>query len=70
VPYDTPWEDYDNRLRTYIGSAISDLLEKNYEVIITSPKNSKIKKYEVFDKATEFLLVKPTEYLQAQKETK
>jgi len=67
VTYNTPWEEYGNKLRALIGITIVDLLDSKYEVVITSPKDFKIPKYEVFDKATEFLLVKPAEYFQSNK---
>ncbi len=64
IKYDTPWEDYSNRLRSFIGSGIMEKLEdKNIQVIITSPTNSKIQKYKVFDSAIEFMLGKSADYL-------
>jgi len=54
---DTPWEDYSNRLRAFIGTSI-----KAGVVTITSPKDSKIEKYKVFDYATEFMIGKTADY--------
>lgn len=64
ITYNTRWEEYPNRLRALIGSSIasSGSLETG-TVIITSPKDSKIEKYKVFDSAMEFLLGKSSEYL-------
>lgn len=64
IKYDTPWEDYSNNLRALIGSGIIEKLEdKNIQVTITSPTNSKIEKYKVFDAATEFMIGKSSDYL-------
>ena len=64
IKYSTPWEDYSNRLRSFIGSGIMENLEdKNVQVIITSPTKSKIEKYKVFDSATEFMIGKFADYL-------
>lgn len=64
IKYDTPWEDYSNRLRSFIGSGIIEKLkDKNVQVVITSPTNSKIEKYKVFDSATEFMIGKSADYL-------
>ena len=54
---DTPWENYSNRLRALIGTSI-----KAGVVTITSPKDSKIEKYKVFDYATEFMIGKTADY--------
>lgn len=64
IKYNTPWEDYSNRLRSFIGSGIiKKLKDKDVQVVITSPTNSKIEKYKVFDSATEFMIGKSAEYL-------
>jgi len=64
ITYNTPWEDYSNSLRSFIGSGIIEKLEdKNVQVVITSPTNSIIEKYKVFDSATEFMIGKSSEYL-------
>ncbi len=64
IPYDTPWEDYPNNVRVLIGSSFAQSVnKKGGTVIITSPKDSKIEKYKIFDIATEFLLGKTAEYL-------
>ena len=64
IKYNTPWEDYSNRLRSFIGSGIiKKLKDKNVQVVITSPTNSKIEKYKVFDSAIEFMIGKSAEYL-------
>jgi len=64
ITYNTPWEDYSNGLRALIGSGIMEKLEdKNIQVTITSPTNSKIEKYKVFDSATEFMIGKSADYL-------
>ena len=64
ITYHTPWEDYSNGLRALIGSSIMEKLkDKNIQVTITSPTNSKIEKYKVFDSATEFMIGKSADYL-------
>lgn len=64
ITYDTPWENYSNRLRSLIGSSIAkDLNSEKGKVIITSPKDSRIEKFKVFDIATEFMLGKVSEYM-------
>jgi hypothetical protein len=64
IKYETPWEDYSNKLRALIGSSISQTFDnKGGIVTITSPTNSKIEKYKVFDSATEFMIGKSAEYL-------
>lgn len=64
IRYDIPWDQYSNRLRSLIGSSIAPSFSKEGGiVIITSPKNSKIEKFKVFDTATEFMLGKTAEYL-------
>lgn len=64
IRYDTPWEEYSNKLRSLIGSFIPMSLDKKAGlVIVTSPKSSQIEKYKVFDTATEFMLGKSADYL-------
>jgi len=64
IKYTTPWEKYSNKLRSLVGSAISPSLNKDGgTVVITSPKNSKIEKFKVFDIAIEFMLGKISEHL-------
>lgn len=64
IKYDTPWEDYSNRLRSFIGTGfIKKLKDKNVRVVITSPINSKIEKYKVFEAATEFMIGESADYL-------
>lgn len=64
ITYETPWEDYSNRLRQLIGTSILEVLEwKKPQIIITSPTNSKIEKFKVFDTATQFSLWKISDYL-------
>ena len=64
IRYETPWEDYPNRLRALIGGSISQSFDnKGGIVTITSPTNSKIEKYKVFDSATEFMIGKSADYL-------
>jgi len=58
---DTPWEKYSNKLRILIGTSLRSGL-----VTITSPINSKIKKYSVFDTAIEFIIGKSSEYFRNQ----
>ncbi len=71
LTYDTPWEDYSNRLRSLIGASIAPSLNKvSGAVIVTSPKNAKIEKYKVFDMATQFMLGKVAEYFNPPKSTK
>ncbi|MEJ2031661.1 MAG: hypothetical protein P8Y63_01165 [Deltaproteobacteria bacterium] len=62
IRYDTPWEDYPNDIRALIGSSIAPSLEEG-SVVITSPTNSRIEKFKVFDIATEFMLGKSAKYL-------
>jgi len=57
----TPWEKYSNKLRRIIGTSL-----KSAAVTITSPTNSKIKKYSVFDTAIEFMIGKSSEYFRNQ----
>jgi hypothetical protein len=64
IRYDTQWEDYSNRARSTIGSSIMEVLDnKDVQVIITSPTNSIIEKYKVFDAAIQFMLGKAADYL-------
>jgi hypothetical protein len=64
ITYDTPWETYSNRLRSLIGSSIAEGISgKEGTVIITSPKDSKIEKFKVFDIASEFMLGKVSAYM-------
>ncbi|MFW5891030.1 MAG: hypothetical protein ACOCUI_02325 [bacterium] len=68
IKYNTRWENYSNRLRSLIGSYIlKKINEKNVQVVITSPKNSKIEKYKVFDLAIEFMMGKYVDYMNLQK---
>ena len=61
IKHDTPWEMYSNRLRSLIGTSLRSGI-----VTITSPKNSKINKYSVFDTAIEFLIGRSSEYFKNQ----
>ncbi len=64
IKYDTPWDDYSNRLRSLIGSSIAGGISgKEGTVIITSPKDLKIEKFKVFDIVSEFMLGKVSEYM-------
>jgi hypothetical protein len=64
IKYDTPWVDYSNNLRAFIGSLIVEKFDnKEGKIIITSPADSKIEKYKVFDSATEFMIGKTSEFL-------
>jgi len=69
ITYDTPWEEYPNNVRALIGSSIAQVGNlPSGTVIITSPKDSKIEKFKVFDSATEFLLGKSSEYLNIRRD--
>jgi hypothetical protein len=64
ITYNTPWENFSNKLRSLIGSYITEKLEnQNAKVIITSPINSKIEKFKVFDSAIDFMIGKSSENL-------
>lgn len=64
ITYNTPWEQYSNKLRALIGGAIAESIDpKGGTVVITSPKDTPIEKYKVFDSAMEFLLGKSSEHL-------
>jgi hypothetical protein len=64
IKYNIPWQEYSNRQRAFIGGAIGSFIDlKGRKIIITSPKNAKIKKYTVFDCAMEFQLGKTSNYL-------
>jgi hypothetical protein len=64
ITYNTPWENYSNKLRALIGSYITEKIEnQDAKIIITSPINSKIEKFKVFDSAIEFILGKSSEHL-------
>lgn len=64
IRYETPWEGYSNKLRATIGSSVSQSFNNNDSIVtITSPTNSKIEKYKVFDTATEFMIGESAEYL-------
>ena len=64
IGYETPWEDYSYKLRALIGSFISQSFNsKGGMVTITSPENSRIEKYKVFDCATEFMIGKFADHL-------
>ena len=70
IKYDIPWEDYPNRVRALIGSSIAPSLNKQGGVVvITSPKNSIIEKYKVFDTATQFILGEVAKYFNPPKTT-
>jgi len=64
ITYNMTWEEYPNNVRAFIGSSIAqkDNMPSG-TVIITSPTNSKIEKFKVFDSATEFLLGESSEFL-------
>ncbi len=60
----TPWEEYSSALRALIGPCIlSKLGIKKECFVITTPSKYQIEKYKVFDTAMQFLLGKPSEYL-------
>lgn len=64
ITYDTPWEKYSPGLRSLIGSSIARTFKDGKgKVVITSPMDSKIEKYKVFDSLVEFVLGKSGEYL-------
>lgn len=68
LTYDTPWEDYPNKVRSLIGSSISPSLSKDGGiVVITSPKDSTIEKFKVYDMATQFMIGKVAEYFNPPK---
>lgn len=70
LQYDTPWEDYPNQVRALIGSSIAPSLSKDGGIVtITSPKDSRIEKYKVFDMATQFFLGQIAQYLNPPKPT-
>lgn len=61
---DTPWENYSNTLRSFIGTSImKKLKDKNIKVVITSPINSKIEKHKVFASGIEFMIGEFADYL-------
>lgn len=63
IKHNTPWEDYDNSLRAFIWWLIIEKInDKNIKVVITSPTNSEIEKYKVWDTAVEFLLWEASKY--------
>lgn len=64
INYNIPWEEYSNRQRAFIGGTIGTFIDlKGSKIIITSPKNAKIKKHTVFECAMEFQLGKTFNYL-------
>jgi len=64
IKWDESWEDYSHKLRTIIGQGFIPYLNKDSSVVVvTSPKNAKIEKSEVFDIATEFMLGETAKYL-------
>ena len=64
INYNIPWEEYSGTLRAFIGGVIGSFIDlKGKKIIITSPKNVKIKKYTVFDYAMEFQLGRTSNYL-------
>lgn len=64
IKWDESWEDYSHKLRTIIGQGFIPYLNKDSSVVVvTSPKNVKIEKSEVFDIATEFMLGETAKYL-------
>jgi hypothetical protein len=64
IRYDTPWEEYPQKVRALIGGALVPSLNSEGGVVtVTTPKNWKIEKYKVFDMATEFILGQTSEYL-------
>jgi hypothetical protein len=56
IPKDTPWEDYPNDLRAFIGSSVAKKYYKSGAIVITTPDSFKFEKYKVFEMATEFLI--------------
>jgi len=64
ITYDTPWEDYPIKVRAFIGSLVVRTHNLPFgTVVITSPEDSKIEKYKVFDTVMEFLLGEGSKYL-------
>ena len=70
IRFDTKWEDYSPKLRSFIGMGITDKLDGKGKVIITTPTNFKIEKYKVFDSAVEFMIGKTSEYMKPVSQTK
>ncbi|MFQ5865859.1 MAG: hypothetical protein ACE5IW_11580 [bacterium] len=68
IKYDTPWEEYPNRVRCLIGSSIAPSADKEPgTVVITSPVDSKIEKAKVFESAMEFLIGRMADHFKAKK---
>lgn len=64
ITYNTPWEEYPNDLRALIGGAIAGSISpEGGTIVITSPVDSKIEKFKVFDTAMEVLLGKSSKYI-------
>jgi len=66
IRFDTKWEDYSPKLRSFIGVAISEKLDSKSKMIITTPSSYKIEKYKVFDSAVEFMIGKTSEYMNSK----
>lgn len=62
IKYSTPWEQYSNLLRAFIGPFIREKLDSSFKVIITSPTGSNIEKVKVCDIATEFMIGQASQF--------
>lgn len=64
ISKDTPWEEYSQRLRAFIGPFIG----KKNKIVLTTPKNLKVEKFKIFDLAIEFLLGKASEFFNSMRQ--
>jgi hypothetical protein len=69
IRFDTKWEDYSPKLRSFIGMGITDKLGEDGKIVVTTPTNFKIEKYKVFDSAVEFMIGKTSEYMKPVSQT-
>lgn len=64
IKWDASWEEYSSRLRCLIGQSLVPILDKQGNiVVVTSPKNARIEKSQVFDYATELMIGESAKYI-------
>lgn len=64
IRYDTPWEEYSPRVRSFIAGASAEIFDsRSNTIIISSPPNNKTPKYKVFEFVSQILMGTGAKYM-------
>lgn len=64
IKYDTPWEDYSPRVRSFIAGSSAEIFDsRSNTIIMSSPLDAKVPKYKIFEFASQILMGAGAKYM-------